>query len=109
MLTPLLEIVGHQSTITAIAIMEEMNYLISADDFRVIKCWQLFDRTCLQTHKLDAIANITQIVIVRETGFVTVSNRLHLFNFSAINYFLLTQVRKGYKARTDDEHFLPIY
>lgn len=39
MLTPLMEITGHQSTITAIAVMEDMNYLISADDYRVIKCW----------------------------------------------------------------------
>ena len=44
---------GHQSTITAIELIDERNILISIDDMSVLKCWNLSERKCIQTYKFD--------------------------------------------------------
>lgn len=34
-------LVGHQSVVTAIEIIEEKNFLVSVDDRSILKCWDL--------------------------------------------------------------------
>lgn len=45
--------IGHNTMITAIELIDERNILISIDDTACLKCWNLSDKKCVQTYKFD--------------------------------------------------------
>ncbi|CDW89175.1 rna recognition motif [Stylonychia lemnae] len=79
-------LIGHQTMITAIELIDERNILISIDDSACLKCWSLNDNKCVQTYRFDYFIEAQALISINNAQFVSVSNRMHLFTILSINF-----------------------
>lgn len=84
--TQVASLAGHDSMITALELVQDTNYLISADDFGCLKCWNLRDQLCQQTYRFSLHhIYVGKLVCLSSQAFVSVSNRLYLFNLTHLD------------------------
>eukprot|EP00347_Sterkiella_histriomuscorum_P004497 403360237 len=67
---------GHDASITAMALIEQNNLLISADQNFFIKLWRN--------------QKVTNLIVLSPNTFITQSNRYYLFDISSINFNQMT-------------------
>ena len=83
--------------VTAIEIIEESNYVASADDTGKIKFWDLRTMSCVQTYRFEFDILVNGIICTSGRSFCSVSNRLYMFNMTSLDMDNITNKKEEEK------------
>ena len=75
------KVLGHNSQVTALQVIDSQRILLSADELGFIKSWSITSLFCLQSFHFESRIPLSKIICITKERFIIVGSRFYFFDF----------------------------